>query len=151
MDSAGTRVLTLVVADTPAGGRPDPEAVVTESPPAPDGEPSDRELPDALPPDAPLLDALPPDSRPRDTMPPDASELGDSESAGHTSTESSPLLPGTFVPGVRANGQTTEWGVPEFVLPDPPGPEVSAAEGAIAPSEPDASVAGTGSRASPVP
>ena len=135
-DSAGTRVLALVVADTPASGHPDPEAVASEPPPAPDGVPPER---------------VPPDAMPSDATPPDASELGHSESDGHTSTEGFPLLPGTFVPGVRATGQTTDWGVPAFVLPDPPGPKASAPDGAIAPSEPAASVAGTGSPARPSP
>jgi hypothetical protein len=134
-DSSGTRVLTLVVADTPVGGQPDPEKVASEPPPAPDAIP-----PDTTPP------ALPPD-----TTPPDASEVGSSDSDGQTSAEGFPLLPGTFVPGVRATGQTTEWGVPDFVLPDPPGPKASAPAGALAPSEPDRPAAGTGSPPPPSP
>jgi hypothetical protein len=137
-DSSGTRVLTLVVADTPVGGQPDPEAVASELPPTPDAMP-----PDTTPP------ALPPDTTTPDTAPPDASEVGRSDSDGQTSAEGFPLLPGTFVPGVRATGQTTEWGVPDFVLPDPPGPKASAPGGAIGPSDPAADALGTGSPASP--
>jgi hypothetical protein len=137
-NEAGTRVLALVVADTPANGHPDPEAVASESPPAADALP-----PAALPPESAT------DTPPPDTTTPDVGELGDSQPDGPA--EGTPLLPGMFVPGVRATGQTTEWGVPEFVLPDPPGPKASAAEGAIVPSEPDGSVAGTGSQAPPVP
>jgi hypothetical protein len=142
-DPSGTRVLTLVVADTPVGGQPDPEAVASEPPPAPDAMPPDT-TPPALPPDTTTPHTTPPDA-----TAPDASEVGRSDSDGQTSTEGFPLLPGTFVPGVRATGQTTEWGVPDFVLPDPPGPRASAPGGAIGPSDPTADASRTGSPASP--
>jgi hypothetical protein len=113
---AGTRILSLVVADAarPAGARPDPETVE---------HPESVEL------------AAPPVP---DAAQPDAIEPGNAESGEQTSTEGFPLLPGDYVPGGRATGQTTEWGAPPFVLPDPPGPASS--DATTAASEPDASV-----------
>jgi hypothetical protein len=125
-DSAGTRILTVVVAEAPAGGGSDREAVASE-PLSPDGTPPE-ESPDASFPDALLSDTPAPDSTPAGTPDP-----GSPEPEGLGGTEGFPVLPGTFVPGVRATGQTTEWGVPPFVLPDPPGPK--ATEGTSAPSD----------------
>jgi hypothetical protein len=97
----GTRILSLVVAGPaePAGphlGEPTIDPASTRA--------------DSGDPDAPAPTALSDEAEPADEP-----EAGGGASAGQ---ELSPL-PEDFVPGVRATGQPTEWGMPPFVLPDP--------------------------------
>jgi hypothetical protein len=94
---AGTRVLSLVVADT------------TEQPTSPAGPDSTDPGDESQPPPSP------------ESTEPGSSEVERGGSPSSASPEAGfPLLAGDFVPGGRANGQTTEWGMPPFVLPDPP-------------------------------
>ena len=149
MDSAGTRILTVVVGEAPTGTHPDAVALTLEPPPVPEETPPDTAPPGATAPDA-SSDETPPETPPPDPSPA-TTERGSPESEGHTTTEGFPVLPGTFVPGARATGQTTEWGVPPFVLPDPPGPKATDPGGAKAPSEPAPAGAGSPSPAPPQP
>jgi hypothetical protein len=96
LDPTGTRILSLVVADAAPARRADPETNVSS--------------PDALAGEASLPAAVP-----EPTEPVAEPEAG----AGASPAQGFPLLPGDFVPGGRATGQTTEWGMPPFVLPDP--------------------------------
>jgi hypothetical protein len=111
LDPTGTRILSLVVADASRPGRANPD---TSEPPALQGvEP---------------VPAAAPEARER---------VDESEAAGAANpAEGFPLLPGDFVPGGRATGQTTEWGMPPFVLPDPPDAPVASTPQVTPPEAP---------------
>ncbi len=104
-NSEGTRILSVVVADRVEPGPSSPG----------DAKQGEESAP------TPLDDAM---------EPADAGDVGDAGSNA-SSAEGFPLLPGDFIPGSRATGQTTEWGMPEFVLPEPsPSPSPNASNGA---------------------
>jgi len=95
LNPTGTRILTAIVAETPRRPRAQQKA---EAPLPADSE---SDVPPA---------------------PPEVTQQAADSGADASSdpTAGFPLLPGDFVPGGRATGQTTEWGMPPFVLPDPP-------------------------------
>ena len=116
----GTRILSIVVAGAarPDGARFGPETI---EPPPTAADAGDR-------PDAPVPADISDGPEPADES--EADEVASSEPGLS-------LLPDDFVPGVRATGQPTDWGIPPFVLPDPPDDAAGTDPGVLPEAGPD--------------
>ncbi len=124
------RIVALVVAEREeAGGGRSPSPTTDDPAPEPSADASDPGGAAPLVADSPAaVEELQPAPAPvqpepaAESHPPVPSGPAATPDAAGNGTEGFPLLPGNYLPGGRANGQVTEWGMPDFVLPDPVSP-----------------------------